>query len=285
MGSTNGVGAGDDEARMSSGVARSVEEEDGALRGNGEGRTDMGGGSDDIEADVAGVGNEVERMESDVERLINEVAGRARVEEEREKDISTLRREVEGLKCCFSDVRKCVEELRGEMRAVVEQREVVVLGRLDEWKHEVDDLKHQMGNLRHQVEEGRREVEEGRVEEERVEEAGRMRELKVEVDREKAEVAWRLSELQQRQDERRTEASTCAASAMDDKERVIGLNARLESFLRCWAVTVINLLYSSKWYISSPREQKLPMAKHICVASLHALDITASNGWNCGVWL
>ncbi|CAI5485402.1 unnamed protein product [Closterium sp. Naga37s-1] len=130
VGSTDGVGAG-----MSSGVARSEEEKDGALRGDREGWADTGGHSDDIEAGVADGGNEVERMKGDVERmkgdverLRNEVAGRARVEEERARDISGLRREVEGLKSCSGDASKCLDELRAEMKAEMAVLVAQILG-------------------------------------------------------------------------------------------------------------------------------------------------------------
>ncbi|CAI6001308.1 unnamed protein product [Closterium sp. NIES-65] len=174
------------------------DEKDGVVRGNGEGN----------EADVAGLENEVERMRDDMEKVKVEVAGRAKVEEERKKAINSLRKEVEGLKYGSSDVRKCLDELKAEMKAemamLVEEREKRILGKLDQ--------------LRCEVEEGR------------AEEAGRIRELREEVEAGKVEVAWRLGELQQRLDERKMEASGGAAGAMDGGEWVEVLSARMENF-------------------------------------------------------
>ncbi|CAI5956479.1 unnamed protein product [Closterium sp. NIES-64] len=174
------------------------DEKDGVVRGNGEGN----------EADVAGLGNEVERMRDDMEKVKVEVAGRAKVEEERKKTINSLRKEVEGRKYGSSDVRKCMDEPKAEMKAemamLVEEREKRILGKLDQL---------------------RREVEEGRAEE-----AGRIRELREEVEAGKVEVAWRLGELQQRLDERKMEASGGAAGAMDGGEWVEVLSARMENF-------------------------------------------------------
>ncbi|CAI5532801.1 unnamed protein product, partial [Closterium sp. Naga37s-1] len=231
MGSTGGVVTGDDEAGMSAGVVRLGEEEDGDMMESRERRADTGGRSGDIKSDVAGVGTEVERMKGDVERLKNAMARKARMEEGRERDIGSLRREVEGLKSCSGEASKCLDELRGEMKAemavLVEQSERRVFGKLDEW---------------------RREMEEGRAEE-----VGRMRELKEEVDAGKAEVVGRLSKINHRLDEGRMEArarAASAASALQDRERVEGLSVRLGSFQEvttrvegeiralweCWAV-------------------------------------------------
>ncbi|CAI7819768.1 unnamed protein product [Closterium sp. NIES-54] len=218
MGSTGGVGTGDDEAGMSAGVVRLGEEEDGDMMESRERRADTGGRSGDIKADVAGVGTEVERMngdvermKGDVERLKNAMARRARMEEGRKRDIGSLRREVEGLKSCSGEASKCLDELRGEMKAemavLVEQSERRVFGKLDEWRCE---------------------MEEGRAEE-----VGRMRELKEEVDAGKAEVVGRLSKINHRLDEGRMEArarAASAASALQDRERVEGLSVWLGSF-------------------------------------------------------
>ncbi|CAI5482850.1 unnamed protein product [Closterium sp. Yama58-4] len=190
---------------------------------------------------------EVEITKGDVERLRNEVAGRVRVEEEGERDMNILRREVEVLKCGFGDARKCMEELRDDVKAemAVLRREVEVLKCVSsdvrkcpeelraELKTEMAVLVAQrerrildrLDELRDEMYGWRREVEEGRVVV-----AERMREVSEEVDTGKAEVARRLIELQQRLDERKMEAIGGAATTMDDGERVEVLSARLESF-------------------------------------------------------
>ncbi|CAI5484224.1 unnamed protein product [Closterium sp. Yama58-4] len=300
MVSTDGVGARDDEAGMPDGVARSEEEGDGAMRVDREEKADTGGRSGDIKADVAGLGNEVERMKGDVERLRNDVAGRAKVEEEREKE--------EGLTCASSDVRKCLDELRAEMKAevavLVEDRERRISDKLDELRREVEegraeDMRMFLDELRAEIkaevavlveqresrifgklDELRREVEEGRAEE-----AGRMRELSEKAEKGKAEVAGRLSEFQQRLDEEKIDAANHAVSALEDRERIVGLSTRLESFQE--DTTRIDHEIQALWEVLlgceseklavflqvAPRAQKLPMAKTSCVTCIHTLDV------------
>ncbi|GJP52532.1 hypothetical protein CLOM_g11634 [Closterium sp. NIES-68] len=221
---------------------------DAVMRQQEEGRAEVGRTADYPKADVDGLASEVDRVKDEVEGLKTDVARRARMEE-RSKEVNDLRRGVEEVKGemkaemgrrmpddeldernGMNDLRNAMEDLKVEMNLRMtlaeEQRKTAML----EW---LEDLKHQVKEWKAEVTGGLDDLKQ-RMDEGGSQAREKMDDLRCQVEEEKAEMTKGLDDMKQRMDEGERDAmgkrGALAECALDNQESLSDLSTRLDGF-------------------------------------------------------